>query len=406
MRINKKIAQVLLAAGLATSTLATACKAESSEFISTEVPIESFIDEEDFETINKEFKIEKEQEEVIVEEQEENPEDKYKFNAVLEEYEDGSKLVHVDGEDIIIFDDVVVKYDENGVAYLEQAPLSYQYEKRGIKRVFEVEATTAVMVRTSSNTEAEPIGQIGVGQHFELIDYLDNGWYRINYYGEEGFVCGDYVKEIVTYDFTSSINKIFTSTADKVLSIPGYLREVDADEEVVVPKGELFEVYIEDDREDTYLVKTSDYVGYITKEDLLELTGTIVVVDQSDQNLKIYKDNEIVMNVPVVTGKPSTPTNNGLFEVAKETFNRDLVGPTWRSYVNVMMSFDGGIGLHDAEYHTDDDGKKHGWKAYHEFGGDYHFIYGSHGCVNMRHNDAIKASTDYVDVGTKVLVKK
>ena len=400
MKINKKIAQILLAAGIATSTL-SACKTDS--FSSTEVPIESILNEDLFENI-EEPNVE-ETEEVIIEEKE-NPEDKYKFNAILEEYEDGSKLVHVDGEDIVIFDDVVVKYDEEGIAYLEQAPLSYQYEKRGIRRVFEVEATSTVMVRKASNTEADPIGQIGVGQHFEWLELLDNGWYRINYYGEEGFVCGDYVKEIVTYDFTSSINKIFTSTADKTLTIPGYLREVDADEEVVVPKGELFEVYIEDDREDTYLVKTSDYVGYITKEDLLELTGTFVVVDQSDQNLKVYKDNVIVMHVPVVTGKPSTPTNNGLFEVDKEKFNKYLNGPTWHSFVNVMMYFDGGIGLHDAEYHTDADGFSHGWKEYYAFGGDYHFKNGSHGCVNMRHDDAIKASTDYVDVGTKVLVKK
>ena len=98
--------------------------------------------------------------------------------------------------------------------------------------------------------------------------------------------------------------------------------------------------------------------------------------------------------------------NVGLFQVKSETFNRDLVGPTWRSYVNVMMSFDGGIGLHDAEYHTDNDGKHHGWKEYYQFGGDYHFKNGSHGCVNMRHDDAINASTNYVDVGTKVLVKK
>ncbi len=401
MKINKKIAQILLVAGIATSTL-SACKTDS--FSSTEVPIESILNEDLFESI-EELNAE-ETEEVIIEEKEENPEDKYKFNAILEEYEDGSKLVHVDGEDIVIHDDVVVKYDEEGRAYLEQAPLSYQYEKRGIKQVFEVEATSTVMVRTSSNTEADPIGQIGVGQHFEMLELLDNGWYKINYYGEEAYVCGDYVKEIVTYDFTSSINRIFTSTADKTLTIPGYLRETDADEEVVIPKGELFEVYIEDDREDTYLVKTSDYVGYITKDNLLELTGTFVVIDLSDQNLKIYKDNEIVMDVPVVTGKPSTPTNVGLFEVKSEEYDRYLTGPTWHSFVNVFMPFDGGIGLHDAEYFKEYDGFSHGWKEYYAFGGDYHFVNGSHGCVNMRHYDALDASAYYVDVGTKILVKK
>ena len=402
MKVNKRIAQILLAAGIATSTL-SACKTECSSVVTfTERPIELSLDEEEYEEIKEENEEIKEE----IEEVKEDPEAKYKFNAILEEYEDGSKLVHINGEDTIISDDQVVKYDEEGVAYLEQAPRSYQYEKRGMKKVFEVEAVEAVMVRTSSNTEAEPIGQIGVGQHFELLDYLDNGWYRINYYGEEGFVCGDYVKEIVTYDFTEPINRIFMGTKDKTITIPGYLREEDEDLEVVVPKGELFEVYAEDDREDTYLVKTSDYVGYISKDDLRELTGTLVVGDQSDECLKVYKDNEVVMNVPVVMGKPSTPTNNGLFKVYAETFNRYLVGPTWRSYVNVMMSFDGGIGLHDAEYHTDENGKEHGWKAYYEFGGDYHFKNGSHGCVNMRHDDAIELSTNYVDVGTKVLIKK
>ena len=368
-----------------------------NSFCTTEEPIVSFTNDELFEDIT---------EEIVQEEVKENPEDKYRFNAILEEYEDGSKLVHIDGEDTIIYDDVVVKYDEEGIAYLEQAPLSYQWEKRGMRQVREVEATSTVMVRIFPNADCDLLGQVGVGQHFEKLESLDNGWYKINYYGETGYVCGDYVKEIVTYDFTTSINQVFVSTGEKTITIPGYLREVDEDLEVVIPKGELFEVYAEDDREDTYLVKTSDYVGYITKEDLLELTGTFVVVDISDQCLKIYKDNEVVMKVPVVTGKPSTPTNVGLFQVKSETFNRDLVGPTWRSYVNVMMSFDGGIGLHDAEYHTDNDGKHHGWKEYYQFGGDYHFKNGSHGCVNMRHDDAINASTNYVDVGTKVLVKK
>ena len=70
-----------------------------------------------------------------------------------------------------------------------------------------------------------------------------------------------------------------------------------------------------------------------------------------------------------------------------------------------MMKFDGNIGLHDAEYHTDDNGFKHGWRNRSDFGGETYIKNGSHGCVNMPHEEVMEVS-EYVDLGTKVLVKK
>lgn len=50
------------------------------------------------------------------------------------------------------------------------------------------------------------------------------------------------------------------------------------------------------------------------------------------------------------------------------------------------MTFDGGIGLHDASWRN-------------EFDGDIHFNNGRHGCVNMPH-DVAKTIYENVSIGT------
>ena len=164
------------------------------------------------------------------------------------------------------------------------------------------------------------------------------------------------------------------------------------------------EVYQEIDG--IYSIKTNDFYGYIRKDEVTMIPDkTLAVVDISDQLVKLYRNNEVVLKAPVVTGKPSTPTRLGEYNVYSKTENRYLIGPNYKYYVNVMMSFDNGIGLHDAEYHTDSNGKKHGSRTYEEFGGETYLTNGSHGCVNMRHDDALVAA-QYVQEGTKVIVKQ
>ena len=70
-----------------------------------------------------------------------------------------------------------------------------------------------------------------------------------------------------------------------------------------------------------------------------------------------------------------------------------------------MMKYNGGEGLHDAEYHTHENGFQHGWRDASEFGGDTYIKNGSHGCINMLHDD-VMIIRDNVDIGTKVLVKE
>lgn len=210
-------------------------------------------------------------------------------------------------------------------------------------------------------------------------------------------------EEVIDIINKGEIKKVYYVVKETDLTIPDYLSDTNKEEIVTLPKLECLEVYNEDNN--ISLVKTDNYVGYVDNSDLEELLGTFVVVDISSQELKLYCDNEIVLTTPVVTGKPSTPTDQGLFEIYDITKNRYLVGPNYRSYVDIMMKYNGGEGLHDAEYHTHEGGFKHGWRSLEEFGGETYLTDGSHGCVNMIHNDVMTVR-DYVDIGTKVLVKE
>ena len=213
----------------------------------------------------------------------------------------------------------------------------------------------------------------------------------------------DSKEEVMNIIDNGFIESIYYVKNDTTLTIPSFLTESKVEEQVTLPKLECLEVY--DILDDTCLVKTNGYVGFTTLENLEELTGTFVVVDISSQEVKLYCNNEVILTTPVVTGKPSTPSDKGLFEIYDISHSRYLVGPNYKSYVDIMMKYNGGEGLHDAQYHTHEDGFKHGWRDISEFGGDTYLKHGSHGCINMIHDDVMTVC-DYVDIGTKVLVKE
>ena len=213
----------------------------------------------------------------------------------------------------------------------------------------------------------------------------------------------DSKEEVMNIIDNGFIESIYYVKNDTTLTIPSFLTDSKVEEQVTLPKLECLEVY--DILDDTCLVKTNEYIGFTTLENLEELTGTFVVVDISSQEVKLYCNNEIILTTPVVTGKPSTPSDKGLFEIYDISHSRYLIGPNYKSYVDIMMKYNGGEGLHDAEYHTHEDGFRHGWRDASEFGGDTYLKHGSHGCINMLHEDVMTVS-DYVDIGTKVLVKE
>lgn len=248
----------------------------------------------------------------------------------------------------------------------------------------------------------ELIGTVTSDTILKYQEELDNIYY-LDYYGIPAYIKKDNVVKTEIIDVIAPIKKVVYATENISLIIPDYLSEDKKEQILEEQKLEVFNVY--DESEDFYVVEKDNKIGYIKKENIEELTGTFVVVDISNQELKLYQDNEVIIKSPIVSGRPSSPSDIGLFEVYHKSFNRDLIGENYRSYVDVMMKYNGGEGLHDAEYHEDENGKKHGWRSFNEFGGDTYLNDGSHGCINMPHDFVMNVS-NYVDIGTKVLVKK
>lgn len=144
-----------------------------------------------------------------------------------------------------------------------------------------------------------------------------------------------------------------------------------------------------------YQVGDTLYTGYVSSENLVDLPNLFVEVDISSQSVKLIQDQVVIYENSIVSGKPSSPTREGYFNIDSRETNRYLTGPGYRCYVNYWMPFDGDIGLHDAD----------GWRNSSEYGNDTYLTSGSHGCVNMP-NEAAKVIYENVKTGDMVLVHK
>lgn len=107
--------------------------------------------------------------------------------------------------------------------------------------------------------------------------------------------------------------------------------------------------------------------------------GNFVEIDMAAQHVYMYKGGVLVWDSPCVTGNVSKKhtTPEGIFTLAYKQTDRILRGKKqadgtyeYESHVDYWMPFNGGIGLHDAN-----------WRA--RFGGDIYQTKGSHGCINL-----------------------
>lgn len=107
--------------------------------------------------------------------------------------------------------------------------------------------------------------------------------------------------------------------------------------------------------------------------------ATYVEVDLTGQHVYMIKDGAVVWDAPCVTGNVSKgyTTPAGLFTLTYKERDRVLRGKKlengeyeYESPVKYWMPFNGGIGLHDAD-----------WRS--KFGGSIYQSSGSHGCINL-----------------------
>ena len=248
--------------------------------------------------------------------------------------------------------------------------------------------TSNLNFRESPDKEGKKISLIDKGTPLKLLDFLNTGWFQVEYNGQIGYVSADYISFNNGENYRNDIQKvIYAKSRLNLRSMPN----TDSEIYYTLSRYETAEVLRTEG--DWYLVRVDNRLGYVNREYTETLSGKFVVVDISAQTLTLYDGNRIVLETPVVTGdkdKYDTPT--GKFEIRKKDTDTYLVGPGYRTHVDYWMPFNGGIGLHDAD-----------WRS--KFGGNIYVNNGSHGCVNIppKYADDV---FENVKKGTKVLVQK
>ena len=113
-----------------------------------------------------------------------------------------------------------------------------------------------------------------------------------------------------------------------------------------------------------------------------------IQVDLSEQRLITWQGNKPVFGVIVSTGKRSTPTPTGVFNIYTKLVKTRMKGEDY-DIPNVphTMYYQGGYGIHGAFWHNN-------------FGTPV-----SHGCVNVAPNHA-KKIFNWASVGTPVVVQR
>lgn len=125
-----------------------------------------------------------------------------------------------------------------------------------------------------------------------------------------------------------------------------------------------------------------------TNSDRTATTSRRLEVDLTSQQLKYIVGEKLITKFPISSGMPKTPTPIGDFSILYKVDNMRYRGPGY-DLPNVKWNLafkSNGYFLHTAYWHNNF-GKKTN----------------SHGCVNMRINDAALLYK-YIDVGTRVTV--
>ncbi len=159
-----------------------------------------------------------------------------------------------------------------------------------------------------------------------------------------------------------------------------------------VKRGNVFRIYNKKKVGNTtwYKIKVNQnhnpYYGYVSGE---YAKKNAILLNITTQKLTYYKKGKVLMDVPVITGvlgKHDTPTGHYSLKVQNKINGTTLTGNNddgsrYNAYVNYWMPFipERGIGFHDAS-----------WRSTNEFNSETYQYNGSHGCVNMKTEDAKK----------------
>lgn len=154
-------------------------------------------------------------------------------------------------------------------------------------------------------------------------------------------------------------------------------------------------------KETQYLISAIKEGKTITKEPIYmqnnfsrgnnDLGTTYVEISLAKQHLWFYKNGTLIAQGDVVTGNVSKKhsTRKGIYSLKYKARNVILKGSDYAVHVDFWMPFDGGIGIHDAN-----------WRSV--FGHNIYKTNGSHGCVNSPYYVAKKIFNN-ITPGTPVI---
>ncbi len=196
----------------------------------------------------------------------------------------------------------------------------------------------------------------------------------------------EYVKELAKEYNTTGKPIEFKTNSGEVINIRGnyYGWKIDID-------GETAQLS-EDIMSGKKVRREFVYAQTANSHDKKTYGDSYIEVSIGDQHMWVYKDGQVVLETPVVTGSVNGghATHTGAFYIAYKQRDRILRGPDYETPVKYWMPFNGGEGFHDA-----------GWRS--NFGGTIYINSGSHGCVNMPPARAAELY-DMIEAGWPVFV--
>lgn len=195
----------------------------------------------------------------------------------------------------------------------------------------------------------------------------------------------EYVNQLAGLYNTVGMDRSFTTSGGSVITVGG------GDYGWEINKASEMEALIEN-------IKNGEVITREPKTkrreigDTTAITGTYVEVSIAAQTLWYYKNGELIISSPVVTGNPlkGNGTHTGVYSLKYKERDATLKGDDYETPVAFWMPFNGGEGLHDAT-----------WRG--AFGGSIYRGGGSHGCVNLPYKVAATIFEN-ISPGTPVVV--
>ena len=315
----------------------------------------------------------------------------------LQIYDTAYKILSCDnGWDLVRYNDKIGYVYRDFMNYTNE---QYESEYKHIKHDDIVLTTSSLNFREQPTSDSKRIATFAKGTELQVIATVEGtDWLLVKYNGILGYVHSGYVISMLdrATELYPELQLTGLKTQQVVYATAGLNfrtgNSIDFLSLGLLEKYETLRVIGE--YEGWYFVMTNDYnFGFVSAAYTKVLEDRFVIVDKSEQQLYLYDDNELLYTTPVTTGKDETPSDTGLFKIKYKATNVVLSdNETYWSPVRYWMPYNGGEGLHDAD-----------WRSV--FGTESYHYGGSHGCINMP-VDITDEIYDNVETGTKVLVHK